>query len=416
MFHSDLTNKFVLVLVGLLPFALVVGPMISELLMLTIIFFFLSEILIKKKFEFFKDDIFLFLFVIWIYLLLNLINSTNFESSLLRSIFFIRFPLLVIAINFFLKKNSYNFDLIFKLWGITLVIVIIDLYFQAIFGFNTIGFKSPWPSRLSGFLNDELKIAHILIGFVMPTICFYIPKTKNKTYILVLIFLYILILLLTNERSNTLKGFIVVFGLFIFYEKFNFKKKIFSIAMIVLTITLVLSFNKNINQRFVSEIVNMDLKEKTLFNYIKYSNYGPHYLTSLIIFKKYPIFGSGIKTFRIECHNIDIKNYYTTTEDLIYNNKCNTHPHQIYFEILSELGLIGFLLFFSFFFYLIYKSIRCYLNNKNKILLSSLLFIFAQIIPLLPSGSFFTNFGATIFWINVSIIYSINKKYEKSIS
>ena len=423
MFHSDLYNKFVLILVGLLPLTLVVGTMISELLIFTIIFFFLSEILIKKKFEFFKDDIFLFLCVIWIYLLLNLINSTNFEHSLLRSIFFIRFPLLVIAINFFLKKNSYNFDLIFKLWGITLAIVIIDLYFQAIFGFNTIGFKSPWTGRLSGFLNEELKIAHILIGFVMPTICFYIPKTKNKIYILVLIFLYILILLLINERSNALKGFIVVFGLFIFYEKFNFKKKIFSIAMIALTITLVLSFNKNLNQRFVREIVSMDIKEKTLFNYIKYSNYGPHYLASLKIFKKYPIFGSGIKTFRIECNNVDIKNYYTTThpkvqkkKDLLYNNKCNTHPHQIYFEILSELGLIGFLLFFSFFFYLIYKSTRCYLNNKNKILLSSLLFIFAQIIPLLPSGSFFTNFGATIFWINVSIIYSINKKYEKSIS
>ena len=432
MFHSDLYNKFVLVLVGLLPLTLVVGTMISELLIFTIIFFFLSEILIKKKFEFFKDDIFLFLCVIWIYLLLNLINSTNFEHSLLRSIFFIRFPLLIIAINFFLKKNSYNFDLIFKLWGITLAIVIIDLYFQAIFGFNTIGFKSPWTGRLSGFLKDELKIAHILIGFVMPTICFYIPKTKNKIYILVLIFLYILILLLTNERSNTLKGIIVVFGILIFYEKFNFKKKIFSIAMIVLTITLILSFNKNINQRFIKEISSNYFKQKVLgevppkievmdwwtsgFNYIKYSNYGPHYLTSLKIFKKYPIFGSGIKTFRVECHNIDIKNYYTTTEDLIYNNKCNTHPHQIYFEILSELGLIGFLLFFSFFFYLIYKSTKCYLNNKNKILLSSLLFIFAQIIPLIPSGSFFTNFGAIIFWINVSIIYSINKKYEKSIS
>ena len=414
MFHSDLSNKFVLALVGLLPFTLVVGTMISELLMLIIIFFFLSEILIKKKFEFFKDDIFLFLCVIWIYLLLNLINSTNFENSLLRSIFFIRFPLLVIAINFFLKKNSYNFNLIFKLWGITLAIVIIDLYFQAIFGFNTIGFKSPWSSRLSGFLNEELKIAHLLIGFVMPTICFYIPKIKNKIYILVLIFLYILILFLINERSNILKGIIVVFGMFIFYEKFNFKKKILSIAMIVLTITLILSFNKNINQRFIREIVNMDVKEKTLFNYIKYSNYGPHYLASLKIFKKYPIFGSGIKTFRIECTNVDIKNHYTT--NLLYNNKCNTHPHQIYFEILSELGLIGFLLFFSFFFYLIYKSIKCYLNNKNIILLSSLLFIFAQIIPLLPSGSFFTNFGATIFWINVSIIYSINKKYEKSIS
>ena len=185
--------------------------------------------------------------------------------------------------------------------------------------------------------------------------------------------------------------------------------------MIVLAITLILSFNKNINQRFIKEISSNYLKEKTLFNYIKYSNYGPTYLASLEIFKKYPIFGSGVKTFRLECHNVDIKNHYRTT-NLLYNNKCNTHPHQIYFEILSELGLIGFLLFFSFFFYLIYKSIRCYLNNKNKILLSSLLFIFAQIIPLLPSGSFFTNFGATIFWINVSIIYSLSKKYEKSIS
>ena len=63
-------------------------------------------------------------------------------------------------------------------------------------------------------------------------------------------------------------------------------------------------------------------------NYIKYSNYGPHYLASLEIFKKYPIFGSGIKTFRTECRDVDIKNYYTTTNllnnnttVLLYNNK-----------------------------------------------------------------------------------------------
>ena len=187
MFQSSLYNKSVLILIGLLPFSLIVGTIITEFFILALVIFFLAEVLVKKKFEFFKDDIFLFLFLIWIYLLFSLFNSTNYELSLLRSVFFIRFPLLVIAINFFLKKNYYNFDLIFKLWGITLIIVIIDLYFQAIFGFNTLGFKGPWIDhtgkvvRLSGFLKDELKIAHLLIGFVMPTLCFYFLKARPLT-------------------------------------------------------------------------------------------------------------------------------------------------------------------------------------------------------------------------------------------
>ena len=410
MFQSSLYNKSVLILIGLLPFSLIVGTIITEFFIFALVLFFLSEVLIEKKFEFFKDDIFLFLFLIWIYLLFSLINSTNYELSLLRSIFFIRFPLLVIAINFFLKKNSYKFDLIFKLWGITLTIVIIDLYFQAIFGFNTFGFKSPWPARLSGFLKDELKIAHLVIGFVMPTICFYLPKIKNKFYILLLLFLYILIIFLINERSNAIKGIFVVFGLFLFYNQINIKQKLLSASVLLISIIFILSFNKDINQRFVKEIKKMNLENKNIANYLKYSNYGPTYLASIEIFKKFPIFGSGIKTFREQCRKIDVKKYYEK-DDLIHRNKCSTHPHQIYFEILSELGLLGFILFFSFFFYLIYKSITIYLIKKNLILLSSLLFIISQLIPLLPSGSFFTNFGATIFWINIAIIYTINKQY-----
>ena len=60
MVHSDLYNKFILTLVGLLPFALVIGTIISELLMFIIIFFFLSEILIKKNLNFLKTIYFFF--------------------------------------------------------------------------------------------------------------------------------------------------------------------------------------------------------------------------------------------------------------------------------------------------------------------------------------------------------------------
>ena len=42
------------------------------------------------------------------------------------------------------------------------------------------GFKSPWGARLSGFFNQELKIAHLLIGFFLPALAFYLSKKPKK--------------------------------------------------------------------------------------------------------------------------------------------------------------------------------------------------------------------------------------------
>jgi len=50
--------------------------------------------------------------------------------------------------------------------------------------------------------------------------------------------------------------------------------------------------------------------------------------------------------------------------------------------------------------------------TKDLLLLSCGAFYIVQLIPLLPTGSFFTSFGSTIFFINVSLIYYSFKKYE----
>ena len=51
-----------------------------------------------------------------------------------------------------------------------------------------------------------------------------------------------------------------------------------------------------------------------------------HYKSAFKIFKSYPIFGSGLKTFRYVCkkpqHN---------------PSGCTTHPHNIFMQFLSEL-------------------------------------------------------------------------------
>ena len=48
------------------------------------------------------------------------------------------------------------------------------------------------------------------------------------------------------------------------------------------------------------------------------------------------------------------------------------------------------------------------LNNKNLYQLAGIIFIITSFTPLIPSGSFFTTYGATIFWINFAIVESFN--------
>ena len=133
--------------------------------------------------------------------------------------------------------------------------------------------------------------------------------------------------------------------------------------------------------------------------------YGAHYDTAYKIFIDNKLSGVGLKNFRIESGNEKYKN----NEFIFTNKRQNTHPHQLHFEILSELGLIGYSLFFLFFFFSFSSFIEKYKKSKNLFQLSSLLFIVATLVPLLPSGSFFTTYTASIFWINYGLLF-----YRKS--
>ena len=104
-----------------------------------------------------------------------------------------------------------------------------------------------------------------------------------------------------------------------------------------------------------------------------------------------------------------IKNEYDDKKFLANNVRCVTHPHQLHLEILSQLGLVGYLIFITLIFYFLYRSFLNYLKYKNSIHLSGFIFVFVSIFLPVPSGSFFTSFGATIFWINIGLTLAFEK-------
>lgn len=397
-------------LIGLYPVALILGTLISEILTLFLIALYISDCIKDKKKFIFNDPIIYFLILIWFYLLFNLFLSIDFQLSLMRSIFFVRYPLLILAITHFLIKSPEKSQIIFTLWFYALTIIIIDLYIQFFFGKNILGYESPWDQRLSGFFNQELKVAHLLIGFFLPAFSFFFQKQKRNIFLYIALISYFIILILTNERSNIIKGSLILIIFAMMAPYFKIKIKILFSMILLGIFSLMIFFIQPLKSRFVDELSTMKV-DNSLINYVILSNYGPHYLSSIEIFKNNKIFGTGIKTFRIACNDISIKKYYPN-DDHRSKSGCSTHPHQTYFEILSDLGLTGFIIFSSFFLYLSVRIVKTFMVTKDLLLLSCGAFYITQLIPLLPTGSFFTSFGSTIFFINVSLIYYSFKKYE----
>ena len=79
----------------------------------------------------------------------------------------------------------------------------------------------------------------------------------------------------------------------------------------------------------------------SIFKNFQDTQWGAHYLTALEISKKNLILGSGLGTFRYICSD----KAYENIKSKFSEARCSTHPHNIYLEILSEAGILIFLLF-----------------------------------------------------------------------
>jgi O-antigen ligase len=400
----DITNIF---LISILPLSLVTRSLVINILTVLITIIFLISILREKKLFFLHNKIFYLLCLFWLSLVINLFFTTDLNTSVPRALGFGKFVILVFAIKYYcLLQNLKYKKFIFTIWFFTFFVISLDLLFEFVFGFNTLGYKSPFPGRLSGFLNDELKIGHYYSAFILFSLTYVYYNHKNYLLTFLCTFIFIFISFVIGERANFIKALLIfIIFYFIFDKKFLIKKIFF--FLFFCTVIIFTGFkNDNIKNRFWDQFFKPIIISLSVKEYINTTQYGAHYDTAIKIFYNYPLFGSGIKTFRNESSKDSYKSYNSSIDQ----RRWATHPHQIHLEFLSETGILGYLFFLLFFLYTIGMSIKYYIASKNLYQLSAILFVSVTLLPILPSGSFFTTYGATIFWINFAIMIAHNNK------
>jgi len=395
---------FLIILIIFLPISLLTGSLVVNFCVILIDILFLYKLYIEKNFNYLNNKYFFALVLFWLYLLFNLFFSININESLSRSIGFIRYVLLPFVINYYLFHKTIKFkNIILNSWTIIFLFVSLDLIFEFIFGYNLLGFKSEFEGRLSSFLNDELKIGHFYSAFILLSLVNInrileknsenFKKFLNIENLFYLIFvLSIFISFIIGERSNFTKVFLMSSVFVFFIRQKNFLKKIISLVLIVSIFLIIIFNNIHFKHRVWDEFLGPLFKNpiKLVFN----SKYGSHYKVAIEVFNNNKLYGVGLKNYRNE----------VSTNAYKQNTSISIHPHQTHFEILTELGLLGYILFITIFIFLILNSAKLFFSKRDEIHLCGLLFVIATLIPLIPSGSFFTTYGATLFWLNFSFI------------
>ena len=408
---KNLENKIIILLFSFIPISMIIGQAISLANIFIVSIFLIIQIIRAKNFNFTSNTTFKFLLIIYAYLLFNIFISLDYSYSFFRNFGFFRLIFLFVAINFLFFKYK-NQDIIFKIWTTVIFLVITDSFIEYFSGKNIFGYgQDIYADRIVSFFKDEPIVAAYLNGFFLLILGFLLNIKKSNSSILIICFfltlLFLICVTITGERSNTIKAII---GLIIFFSlssKFNIKQKLITFLSFTIIITTIISNSNYLKYRYLTNLIlpllNADKRETRekldrdkLF---KQNLYLKHYRSGYSVFKNYPLFGVGNKNYRLE-----VNRYHLTKKNYIPD----THPHQIYFEFLSEHGLIGTLILILILFFLIFKNIKNCLISKNSLQLGAFCYLFISLLPFLPSGSFFNDFNITLFFLNLSILFASN--------
>tara|TARA_Y100000768_G_scaffold387254_1_gene377970 strand:- start:359 stop:1699 length:1341 start_codon:yes stop_codon:yes gene_type:complete len=422
-----------------IPLFTILGPFFPDLIIsITIIFTFIfilpsaKEIFLnEKKIDYFTLIFFLFFIFILLSSTINFfingeINFENFKKYFLRSLFLFRFVFYPISIIYIAKK--FNLMVGKKniiIFLITIFFVIFDTLFQYfngkdIFGFIPMERGQLSIGRLSGPFGDELIPGSYLMRYFFITILFLFFFIKKKFYFNIAFSIYLILCLttivLTGERSVTL---LTCFGILIFFILFKQQRKIIISGVIVFSLIIFYILEKNpiLKQRVINHSlhqfgISLEKEDnKKHFKEIKSfsdSHYGAHWQTAYEIWKKNKFIGIGLKQFRYECSD----KIYENISSRLKGIRCATHPHNTYFEVISETGLIGLIFFLLLLSTLLIKIYK--IKNYDKSIKFTMISVILLFWPVITTGSFFTNMTQIYFSFLLTIIFMIeNQLFNK---
>ena len=361
---SSRLDKTLIILFSLYPLLILTGNFLINISIITIGSIFVFKFFKKEVyFSQYKSTFYILLFF-FISLIINLFFTNNIFLSHQRVIKFFFVLFFIISFKFLIINYNQHLKIIYKSW---------------------------------------CTIGYFFLGFSLIFLSYTYNHSKKMSLNILLAVIFIIISFLIGERANFFKTFFAIMLFIFLVNKIHYKYKILSIILILLAgYVTFLNLDRHYKWRYFYQI-DM-IYSQGLTKYLAATKYGAHKNVAKEIFLDNPFFGVGIKNFRIESGN----KKYDELDHKANHLRVSNHPHDLYYEFLSETGIFGLFCFLIFIFSSIILSLKSYLRSRNIYQLSAMIFIIVSIIPIIPTGSFLATFTSSVIWINYAIMMGYN--------
>ena len=425
------TNNLSPLLLILIPYSLIFSIFLTEVILILISFLSLRKNISKLKVLFRENTLIKMLLIFYLVIVFSsFYNQSKFEIILKNSAY-LRFIFYAISISWIVAEFKY----LKKYFLFSLISCYLLLFFGSLYEFTfkqyCITFDESTIAqftgdsrfcsekyfignlikhdRISSFFGDEM-IVGSFTSRVLPLVFFLIfdqINNLNRRIITssLIFFVSIVIIVLSGERLSLF--YLIIFSvIFLLYVNIKYKYALFTflITFLFLIITSSTVLKNRIYEQTYSQIFNTDGNIK--FFSVQHQS---HAISAIEIFKDNPIIGIGPKNYRYECR----KEKYN-----ISKYSCTSHPHNFYLQLLSEVGILGFLIpfiilinIFIYFLKIFYKKLIHKSDNqeiKNLLIYISFLITF---FPIIPTGNIFNNWLSIIFYLPLGF-FIVEKKND----
>jgi O-Antigen ligase len=387
-------------LIVALPVLFLVGRAPADVAMSLIGLFLLARSALRRDWAWLRTPWVVAGLAVWVYLILASALAEDVAGAYSRALPFGRFVLFGAALQHWLLVERGPRQAMLIALGAVIAFVLLDSLLQFATGQDILG-QTYEAERLTGPFADTVpgtfivKTCFPVLGLALALAAAWRRRWRNSLAIGLVVVLALAVTV-TGERIALVMLGIGLLPFFLLLRELRLPLLLAGLAALVLVAgTVVLS--PDLTQRMVGQTTH-DLED------FWGRRYGELFLRSVKIWRTEPVTGIGLRNFRHECANQHFK-ALGPVED-----RCYTHPHQIYLEWLVETGAIGFLGFIALLALWgrdLISGLRTVEARDYPIAVGALAGLLVFLWPLRSSMSFFSNWNAILFWLMLGLALAL---------
>ena len=402
------------ILIILMPFLLIAGRALADaVLSITAVLFLVSSVL-SKDLTWIKQKWFIFAALFWVYVSTSSFFAIDAETAFGRAFPWIRFIVFAAAVQFVLSANQSLLKYLQASVALALSFVIFDALNQyitgtGIFGHEMVGLRltAPFDNMVVGIFLSA--VSPMITAFSLHTF-FNTDKIVEgkkeqlsvKTLSLIFVLLTMLTIFFSGERM-ALALYLMSCGILLLCYAGSIKRVLFTGGSLFAILVIAFASSKELFERhIVKTLGQFQSGEEFVFFQLFSSGFK--------IFLENPIIGVGLKNYRF------LSAEYMNVSETLIQEFSDIHPHNYYLEVLAETGLIGMFFWLGIFVSWGIMMIKSSPLSKNPFIVGAMISVAVKLWPLCTTGSFFTNWNSSIFWLlfGVSLVLiAPNKKISK---